>query len=340
MANYQLNLEQMHPGVVNRDAKYKFYITKDGKRFCQDGDAYFLLQTDDLDVKVNGTEIIVPYFVRQEKRSVVINAIPNDYMKVGYEGIASYTLKFETAFGEQPSFYDDFETYDLTKWQEGWDQVGRRPVTGGWVENGDLVLELDGKEYGFRTISTADSFSQAFGCFTASIKFPEMTNTPVSSNCAFWLASNTLHPENIMFKRNPCATTEKGTQHAGEIDIMEYSCAFGDNTSASLFYYGWCNKNSVHSGMSNLPAPGIRDGNYHEISLSWVPGAIYWYFDGELIRVYDSEDIADVGLEPGAEMVVILQHNHAPAETWIGNSNYNKYPIQMRVDWVKVYALK
>ena len=67
---------------------------------------------------------------------------------------------------------------------------------------------------------------------------------------------------------------------------------------------------------------------------------MYWYYDGKLLRVYDTPDIAEVGIENSAEMVVLLQMGKHNSETWIGKPMPNDGKLQMRTDWVKVYALK
>ena len=353
MSQFKLHLEQMHPGVAEMDAVYRFYVEHNNKR-SQPGDPVFLLSVTDPEVKVNGCDVIVPYSVRQSGRDVVVTAELNDYVggvQSNEQGKCkakdTYTLQFKTNFSEKPSFFDDFNTYDLTKWEEGWEYG----LPGGRVEDSDLVLEIkrEGVEHNGRRrwgaiVSTANSFTQAFGCFSARMKFPEYGTTPRTCNCAFWLCSNVLHPETIMYKRNPEADPKDYRCHAGEIDIVEYSPAFGDYTSASVHWNGWC-KYHKFSGLGGISAPGIREG-YHTLSLVWEPGALYWYYDGNLIRVYNGEGMQGVGEEPGAEMAVLLQtgvHRNADGAwkgTWIGQGRNEDYPTQFRIDWVKVHALK
>lgn len=343
MCDFHLRLEQMHPGVAGMDAVYRFYSECGGKRSTP-GDPVFLLHSDDSDVHVNGCDVIVPYHVRQAQREVVITAELNDYIG-GAQATDTYTLRFATVFEEQPAFFDDFETYDLSVWEEGWEYGGR----GGRVEDSDLVLEIDppyppDQAETCAIVTTANSFKQAFGCFSARMKFPACGPSPRTCNCAFWLCSDVLHPETILFKRNPLAPLTEHRSHAGEIDITEYSPAFGDYTTASIHYNGW-GKYLKSFGKGCLPAPGIRDG-YHILSLVWEPDALYWYYDGGLIRVYTGEAIEGAGKEPGGEMVVLLQlgthrlPDRSWKGTWIGRTCDEDLPLQLRTDWVKVHALK
>lgn len=337
---FKLKLEQMHPGVAGMDAVYRFFTEWNGKRSTP-GDPSFMLSAEDPRVKINGCDVIVPYEVRQERRDVVITAELNDYVH-GEQARNAYTLRFVTAFEEQPSFFDDFDTFDPTKWEEGWEYG----LPGGRTENSDLVLEVGSGDKGKKgaIVSTAHSFAQTYGCFSARMRFPDYTRTARACNCAFWLCSNVLHPETILFKRNPEAPLSERRSHAGEIDITEYSPAFGDFTTASIHYNGW-GKYLKSFGKGCIPVPGIREG-YHILSLVWEPDALYWYYDGGLIRVYTGEAIQGAGAEPGGDMVVLLQlYTHRNEDgtwknNWIGKGCDEDLPVEFRTDWVKVHALR
>ena len=343
--NFKLKLKEMHPGVADMDAIYEFIVEYGDKTWYECAAAYFYLYTDDKDVKINGNEVIVPYFVRQEGRSVTIHAELNDYMHPENDAHDTYTLEFKTVYENEPSFFDDFETFDDSKWTNGPDGWEYKNHNGGFVEDGDMVLRLtiDDPRH---VVTTANKFGQTFGCFSASMKFPEMKNSPSTCNCAFWLCSNVLKPEEIMFNRNPESDQEFGRDHAGEIDIIEYSPAFGDYGTASIHYRGW-GKYIKSSGKGCLPMPGIRNG-YHTVSFVWEPDACYWYYDGRLTRAFRGEQIVGAGKEFGGDMVVLLQsciHMNPKEETkgkktWIGRTIIEDFPMEFRTDWVKVHALK
>ncbi len=346
----KLNLRQMHPGVAEMDAIYQFSCEYNGKvYFDNSGDTMFMLSADSDEVRVNGLDVIVPYSFRQAKKTVRITAQLCDYYKKITDQ-AYYDLSFLTAFSDETTFFDDFEEFDKNKWRSGneaW-EYGEMPEP--VIEGSDIVFEATSYEQPFRLISTAHSFKQAFGCFSARLKMPDYKNTECTCNMAFWLCSNVFEPEKIMFKRNPQVKEAFGRSHAGEIDIVEYSGAFGDFSALSYHHFGW-GKYHISSGLC-APTPGVREG-YHIFSLVWVPDALFWYYDGHLIRVIDDETIKDAGKEPGGEMVVILQSGFSkpthefPSEenknilcTWTGMSNPNDFPMQFRADWVKVHALK
>ena len=95
-----------------------------------------------------------------------------------------------------------------------------------------------------------------------------------------------------------------------------------------------------------MPTPGVRNG-YHIFSVVWEPDALFWYYDGRLIRALTDDSIKDAGKEPGGEMVMILQCGFGyPPEgaeykgTWLGLSDPADFPMVFRADWVKVHAIK
>lgn len=338
--SFKLMLKEMHPGVAEMDAIYSFYCEHNGKIYEDCSGAQFMLFADDSDVKVNGADIIVPYFVRQQKRTITVKAVLNhECSYVGGEPASDeYKLSFSTVFKDEPSLFDDFDTLDRNVWQggeAGWEYRGAKE---GYVENSNLVLPVSTKQPIIME-TTSKSFKQTYGSFTACMKFPEYTTTPCASNCAFWLCSNVMDDSSIMFKKNPKWSDENCREHAGEFDIIEYSAAFGDFGTASVHWYGWTPGMHQQSGKGGLPMPGIRDG-YHKISLVWEPNAIYWYYDGKLTRVYRGEGVEGVGEKPGAEMVVLFQHNRCKGDSWEGVTVDEDGVLKFCIDWVKVYPIK
>lgn len=341
---FKLFLPQMHPGVADMDAIYSFACEYNGKTYKDNSaDAQFMLSTDSKEVCVNGLDVIVPYSFRQAGKTVRVTAVLNDYMNKVTD-TTYFDLSFSTKFSEEPTFFDDFEFFDKTKWragEEAW-EYGKMPDP--VIDNSDIVFEETCYEQTHRLISTAHSFQQAFGCFSARLKMPQIKSTECTCNMAFWLCSNVFEPDKIMFKRNPQVDTLFGREHAGEIDICEYSGAFGDFTALSYHHYGW-GQYHIGSGFC-APTPNVRDG-YHIFSLVWEPDVLYWYYDGKLIRVINDESIKDAGKEPGGEMVVILQSgfSYPPQNaefrgTWTGLSDPEDFPMEFRADWVKVHAIK
>ena len=195
---FNLKLKEMHPGVADMDAKYSFYCEYNDKTIENSYDAFIILQTDCPEVKVNGLDVIVPYSFRQSGKSVKVTAILNDYM-TKTEGLTSdYVLTFTSAFSDEPTLFDDFDgELNTDIWSEGeesWEYKGAQP---GRIENSDYVMNID-KDKRLNMLTTAKSFQQTFGCFSAKMKFPEYKNTSCTCNCAFWLCSNVLKPEEIM----------------------------------------------------------------------------------------------------------------------------------------------
>ncbi len=335
---FKIELEQMHPGVVDMDAVYHFNCRWNDLYFTDTRGAEYYLETDNEEVLINGADIIVPYSVRKSGCKVTVKGILNDYYKREETAEDTVVIDFKNTFSEEPTFFDDFETYDLSVWNEGWEYN----CPGAWVEDSNLVLEVDNEVRG-RIICTTGTFKQAFGCFSAKMKFPEYTNKNMASNTAFWLCSDVFDPDSIMFKKNPHPDVDPKNSrlHAGEIDIIEYSPAFGNTYPGSVHCYGWSPKYIKSSGLGVPAHTNIREG-YHIISLVWLPDVLYWYCDGILTRVYDGECIKDAGKIPGAEMVVLLQAGNKGSErTWVGLNPTEPIPTQRSlVDWVKVHSLK
>lgn len=343
---FELKLKQMHPGVADMDAKYSFYCEYNDKIIEDSWLAMIILQTDCPEVKVNGLDVIVPYSFRQAGKNVKVTAILNDYMNNVEDLTSDYLLTFTSTFSDEPTLFDDFDgplnTDIWTEGEESWHYEGARA---GYVEKSDYVMTIS-KDKRLNMLTTAKSFQQTFGCFSAKMKFPEYRNTSCSCNCAFWLCSNLLKPhEEIMFKRNPERKETFGKMCAGEIDVVEYSPTFGDHFAGTVHWHGWHPDFHKHSGDTSLAAPKIREG-YHVISVVWEPGVLYWYFDGDLVRTYTGEGIATAGQEPGADMTVLLQmFYYEPTSenfhgNWVGRTLIEDYPMEFRTDWVKVHALK
>ena len=346
---FELKLKEMHPGVAEMDATYDFYVEYDGKVIEDCRGAEFYLLCSDKDIKINGNQVIVPYSVRQEQRPVTVHAELCDFIGKAEERVEAsddYTLEFKTVFSDEPTFFDDFETLDTSVWSDGssFTYTFRRN-THGYIEGSDLVFKMT-LDDPCKMAHTAASFTQTFGSFSARIKFPEYSSAPNACNCAFWLCSNCTKSDEIMWNRNPESKQEKGSDHAGEIDIIEYSPAFGDYGTCALHYNGW-GPYLKSTGKGGIYMPAIREG-YHVISLVWEPDHLYWYYDGRLFRSYTGPGIIGAGREEGGDMVVLLQSHvqwekletGRAVQTWYGRGIEESFPQEMRTDWVRVHSIK
>lgn len=119
-------------------------------------------------------------------------------------------------------------------------------------------------DYTTSCITTKNSFVQKYGCFSAKVSLPSSG----ICNAAFWLGT----PDGKIFYPNP--NSKNAADNAGELDIFEYSAAWGEKFSTDIHYFGYGTYHK-HSPLS-VSAPGIQDGD-HIYSLVWMKDYLYIY---------------------------------------------------------------
>jgi beta-glucanase (GH16 family) len=240
----------------------------------------------------------------------------------------SWSDEFDGADGSAP---------DPAKWTaetggSGWGNneleyyTARR--TNSRVEKGNLVIEAlqekftgpDGvsREYTSARLKTEKLFTQKYGKFEARIRIPEGQGMWP----AFWMLGDDI----------PTA----GWPACGEIDIMENIGRESGTVHGTIHGPGY-------SGDKSLGAPyRVSGGNvaddFHLFGVEWEPKEIRFYVDGQL---YETRTPAD--LPAGTRWVFdhpfFLLLNVAVGGGWPGNPDAStKFPQQMLVDYVRVYA--
>ena len=306
----KVSLETEHPGVAQMDAYYDLVVTdKSGNTVSQNN---VTVTTNNNAVAVNGYALTVPYSVRSgdEKLTVTVTS-KNDSSVYG-----RYDFEF-VKFTTEPTLTDDFNYINTEIWSEMY-QGGKYEI-----ENGKLKFTSQvGQTVG---LTSKNTFEQAYGSFSASIRMPEKALV----NGAFWLYSNS----GKMYRRNPFNPSQSG----GEIDIVEYFPTWtnGAKWSATVHWYG---SSGTHrfSGDDSLNA-GVDLGNdYHIYSAVWMKNAVYNYLDGKLYRVYDGEGVSD---HSDGMQIILSLHGCDSDSDWGGKFNAADFPDTMHVDWIKVYGL-
>lgn len=136
-----------------------------------------------------------------------------------------------------------------------------------------------------------------------------------------------------------------GTNHdsvawpaCGEIDIMENVGFEPSQVHGSLHGPGYSGSSPL-TGTYTLPGQGRFSDGFHVFAIEWEPQTIRFYVDDVL---YETRSTAD--LPPGAHWAFdhpfFLVLNVAVGGYWPGDPNATTpFPIDMLVDWVRVYRL-
>ena len=67
-----------------------------------------------------------------------------------------------------------------------------------------------------------------------------------------------------------------------------------------------------------------------------TPKNFYWYYDGELARVYEGDGVA----KGSAGMRLLIQLAPEYKDGWGGTYDPTGYPYQMKTDYIKAYQFK
>ncbi|WP_440081382.1 ricin-type beta-trefoil lectin domain protein [Streptosporangium sp. LJ11] len=227
---------------------------------------------------------------------------------------------------------------DTTKWRRdvgggGWGNNERQYYTAG-NENiahdgaGNLVITArkgnpaglgcwyGSCEYTSGKLTTAATFTRAYGRFEARMKLPRGKGMWP----AFWM----LGTGGAQWPAN------------GEIDIMENVGSVPGQVLGSLHGPGYSGGNPL-SGSYNLPAGQAFADAFHTFTVDWEPGAVTWYVDGVQ---YSRKTPADTRGNPWVyDHPFFMILNLAVGGNWPGSPDASTtFPQQLTVDYVRVYA--
>ncbi|WP_329084594.1 ricin-type beta-trefoil lectin domain protein [Streptosporangium sp. NBC_01469] len=227
---------------------------------------------------------------------------------------------------------------DTTKWRRdvgggGWGNNERQYYTAG-NENiahdgaGNLVITArrgnpaglgcwyGSCEYTSGKLTTAATFTRAYGRFEARMKIPRGKGIWP----AFWMLG----------------TGGAGWPANGEIDIMENIGSVPGQVLGSLHGPGYSGGSPL-SGSYNLPAGQAFADAFHTFAVDWEPGAVTWYVDG---IQYSRKTPADTRGNPWVyDHPFFMILNLAVGGNWPGSPDGSTtFPQQLTVDYVRVYA--
>ena len=314
---YEVYPEVEHPGVVDLDAHYTMIVKSQKKTDIEADDIRF--SANNSAVKFNGNILTVPYHVRNDNEILTVTVTDAD----GNYG--EYSFDF-IKFSDEPTLYDDFDC-DTGLWEPDWYEGGKER---GRLENSNIVFTTSPDGPRSSVMGTHKSFSQAYGCFSASMKCPPKGCV----NCAFWLCTYGN------FKPNPdFPGVIENDITGGEIDVTELWPA-SQKYGQTVHWFGW----NEHHKESTQQIPLDFDwSEYHTYTVVWTKDAYYWYTDDRLVRKYDGEGVA-----PDSDPMIVLIHfngiYHDNSESWLvdmcGKYDADELPQEVRFDWVKVHSIK
>lgn len=192
-----------------------------------------------------------------------------------------------------------------------------------FVQNGFLYLKGvvndnpdDPVPYNTACISTLEKFSFLYGKIEVRAKL----SRGKGSWPAIWMM-----PVNNQYGSWPLS---------GEIDIMEH-------LNYDTFVYQTIHTNHTYNlgyksdPLSHVTAPVISD-DFNVYGLEWFPDRLDFYVNEMLTLSYPRLDSADSSQWPFDQPFYIIL-DQALGGNWVGEVHDEDLPVQMIVDWVKVY---
>lgn len=189
------------------------------------------------------------------------------------------------------------------------------------IVNGELVITAREESYGGKSYTSARMKTQGkksfkYGRIEAYIKIP----MGQGSWPAFWTLG-----ENI-------TTPGYGWPKCGEIDIMEHV----NNASVVNGTVHWANTSGAH--VSNGTTTTFDPSQYHLYAIEWTETQIKWYID--LKPFYTFYIVNGINNTDAFHKPHFLLLNLAIGGNWPGSPNGTmQFPIEMKVDYVRVYEL-
>ncbi len=173
-------------------------------------------------------------------------------------------------------------------------------------------------QYTSARLSTASTFTQAYGHFEARMQIPRGQGMWP----AFWMLGSNIGDPNV------------GWPACGEIDIMENVGFEPGTVHGTIHGPGYSGSNGIGAAYSLPGGQAFADG-FHVFAVDWAPNSISFSVDG---NVYETRTPADVGGNPWAfnhPFYIIL--NLAVGGYWPGDPDASTpFPANLVIDYVHV----
>lgn len=218
---------------------------------------------------------------------------------------------------------------DTKKWgfaprnSPDWAKYCTKSIRTTFVNNGKLHLR------GIKNTSDEDTVAYQTGCISTRGKFAFKygkveVKAKLSEGKGSWPAIWMM----------PSEGKYGGWPRSGEIDIMEHL-----NSDQKVYQ-------TIHSSYVDLQnrkedppysttAP-INPGEYNVYGLEWYPDRLEFFVNGQKTFTYPKIDGADFKQWPFDQAFYLIL-DQALGGSWVGKIDDNDLPIEMTVDWVRIY---
>ncbi|HLR90574.1 MAG TPA: glycoside hydrolase family 16 protein [Balneolaceae bacterium] len=225
--------------------------------------------------------------------------------------------------------FTDMSEPDPEKWgfagrnRANWGMYCRESPETVFVENNQLVIrsglntaESDSVKYQTGCINTKDKFSFRYGKVEVHAKL----SAGKGSWPAIWMM-----PQEAVYG---------GWPYSGEIDIMEH-------LNFDTFVYQTLHTEHTYINEQTSTPPNhataeIDPSSFNTYGIEWFPERIDFFVNGRRSFTYPKLDGADQVQWPFDQSFYLIL-NQALGGDWVGEILDEDLPVQMVVDWVKVY---
>lgn len=273
------------------------------------------------------------------------------YYSGKYEG---FTLKVD----------ERFDSFDQSMWRTGDGAVGgesmcRFQPSGVKTESGKLILEVRKEDvaagwskdheqekgpydYVCGEVRTKDDVQFLYGRIEARMKAPDRETASGYISSLF----------TYRFDTDPMSETPESTEWE-EIDV-ELEGGRPDKFQANLIYgkdtWEWWRTRQYGAWEDKINVGPVDE--WRVFAIEWVPDAIRWFVDGELVKTLSAEDLdCDPECVAPQEFAAPIPNNPTAVmmNFWIpvdnvqdhfgGNKKRNQYPMRAEYDWFRYYEL-
>ncbi|NNC36519.1 MAG: glycosyl hydrolase family protein [Acidimicrobiales bacterium] len=282
--------------------------------------------------------------------------------KSGLQAYAGYPGAYE---GFTLKVDERFDAFDQSLWRTGDGAVGgesmcRFQPSGVKVENGNLILEVRKEDvppgwsndheqqkgpydYVCGEVRTIDNVQFRYGRIEARMKAPnrETASGYISSLFTY------------RFDTDPMSETPESKEWE-EIDV-ELEGGRPDKFQANLIYgkdtWEWWRTRQYGAWEDKIEVGPVDQ--WRVFAVEWMPDALRWYVDGELVKTLTSEDLdCDPECVDPQEFPTPIPNNPTAVmmNFWIpvddvqdhfgGNKKRNQYPMATEYDWFRYYELE
>ncbi|UJH90409.1 glycoside hydrolase family 16 protein [Antarcticibacterium sp. 1MA-6-2] len=181
---------------------------------------------------------------------------------------------------------------------------------------GIITTEADSTKYQTGCIQTKDNFSFKYG----KVEVRARLDKGKGSWPAIWMM-----PQDPQYG---------GWPHSGEIDIMEHLNF--DTIVYQTIHSTYVDVQHKKETPINFATAAFKEGEFNVFGLEWYPDRLDFFLNGEKTFTYPRIEGSTTEQWPfDQEFYIIL--DQALGVSWVGEIHDKDLPVEMIVDWVRVY---